>query len=165
MLAPHSAPPHLSWRSGVFKLPEKHSAYVCIWLAICLHSVCIVRISFQFQYFEPKPSLTLWPRSCHHPLLAAPRSACGVPRGVAFTPSQLCSFRAETFCFHRTEADTSDWLASEPTASHNQRSTECVQYLLNLLLILKFGKRIFLKVSFLVTLQIFLFFHPINPTD
>ena len=87
MLAPHSAPPHLSWRSGAFNLPEKHSACVCIWLEI----ICLHRISFQFQsnstqFTDVKKNFETFLCSCHHPLLAAPRSACGVPRGVAFTP-------------------------------------------------------------------------------
>lgn len=104
-----------------FSTASSFLAKRCLQLARKTLCICLHRISFQFQSNSKRshsslmwkrtlnwnPSRTLWPRSCHHPLLAAPRSACGVPRGVAFTPQ--CSFWAKTSCFHSEDVIEPKW--------------------------------------------------------
>lgn len=140
MLAPHSAPPHLSWRSGAFNLPEKHSACVCLWLAICLH-----RISFQFQsnskHSHNMPQFTDVKKNTVTTLLSPSIASCSQKRmwsskrcGLHTPTANYAAFELKKFsCFHvdvichRTEVDTSDWLASEThsKSSHSEINRVC----------------------------------------
>lgn len=120
MLAPHSAPPHLSWRSGAFNLPEKHSACACLWLAICLH-----RISFQFQsnskHSHNMPQFTDVKKNTVTTLLSPSIASCSQKR---MWSSKRCGLHTP---MHRTEVDTSDWLASEThsKSSHSEINRVC----------------------------------------